>query len=90
MPIRSNAGRAIIDERKLTHYVLNPAHRRGRDKARIFKAALGNDRSNFARLIEQIRIAILAHEAVFLRRDRPGESAWDGTGSNRVDLRSRQ
>jgi hypothetical protein len=35
MPILRNARRAIIDERKLMAYVLNPVHPRGRDKARI-------------------------------------------------------
>jgi hypothetical protein len=35
MPILKNARRAIVDERKLTAYLLNPTHPRGRDKARI-------------------------------------------------------
>lgn len=67
-----NAHRALIDERKLVEYMLNPAHPRGRDKARLFKAALGYDRARSAHLIEEMRRAILTHEAVFLRRDQHG------------------
>lgn len=72
MPILENARRALIDQRKLTDYVLNPVHPRGRDKARIFKSSLGYDRASCAGLIEQIRRAILRHEAIFVRQDRYG------------------
>jgi hypothetical protein len=72
MPILRNARHAIIDERKLTDYLLSPTHRRGRDKARIFRSTLGYDRANRADLIEAIRRAILRHEAVFLRQDQYG------------------
>jgi filamentous hemagglutinin len=58
MPILRNARRAIIDERKLTDYVLSPSHPHGRDKARLFRSILGYDRAACADLIEQIRSAI--------------------------------
>lgn len=93
MAILQNAHKAIIDERKLIEYVLNPAHARGRDKARVFKARLGYDHTSYADLIAQIRRAIFSHEAVFLRQDRHGDhyrvdvtlqgpagSAWVRTG----------
>ncbi len=67
-----NARNAIIDERRLTAYVLSPTHPRGRDKARIFRSALGYDLANCGELIEQIRRAILKREAVFIRHDRYG------------------
>ena len=35
------ADHAEIDLRKLREYCLNPAHPRGRHKARVFRAALG-------------------------------------------------
>ena len=35
------AEHAFIDERKLVNYCLNPAHPRGRHKARVFSSALG-------------------------------------------------
>ncbi|MGH6921564.1 MAG: DUF6883 domain-containing protein [Geminicoccaceae bacterium] len=69
MPILRNARHAIIDERKLTNYVLSPTHPRGGDKARIFASTLGYDRASCAGLIEQIRRAILRHAAVFVRQD---------------------
>jgi hypothetical protein len=72
MPILRNARHAVIDERKLTDYVLNPAHPRGRDKARVFRSTLGYDRASRADLIEQIQRAILRYEAVFVRQDRYG------------------
>ncbi len=57
-----NADQAVVDLDKLRDYCLNPAHPRGRHKARVFAAALG----------------ITAHEAAWLRtaflraaRDRP-------------------
>jgi Domain of unknown function (DUF6883) len=73
---------AIIDERKLTAYVLSLTHARGRDKARIFRSTLGYDRASCADLIEQLRRAILKYEAVFVRQDRYGRpsddaSIWD-------------
>jgi hypothetical protein len=72
MSILRNARRAIIDERKLTDYVLSSIHPRGRDKARIFRSTLGYDRSSYADLIEQIRHGILRHQAVFMRQDEYG------------------
>jgi hypothetical protein len=55
MPILKNARQAIVDERKLIAYLLDPSHPRGRDKARIFKSALGYDRASGMGLIDQIR-----------------------------------
>jgi hypothetical protein len=95
MPILKNARQAIVDERKLMAYLLNPSHPRGRDKARIFKSALGYDRASRMGLIDQIRRAILKHEAVFLRQDRYGrhyrvdltlEGPRNGSGPNRMAL----
>jgi hypothetical protein len=64
MPLLQNADRAIIDERKIRDYLLNPWHARGAHKARMFAAALGYQRFDHARLISQIRRGILACEAV--------------------------
>jgi hypothetical protein len=50
-----NADRAIIDPRKLTDYALDPAHPTGGDKAKVFEAELGYNRSNAAELLQQIR-----------------------------------
>lgn len=64
-----NSDRALIDERKLIEYALNPDHARGGDKARQFAAALGYDRSNCDILVAQMRKALGAHEAVLVRQD---------------------
>jgi hypothetical protein len=36
-----NAEHAFVDIRKLTDYLLDPTHHRGRHKARVFRAAFG-------------------------------------------------
>ena len=41
MPALPNGDQAIVESEKLTGYVLNPAHRTGRNKARVFASALG-------------------------------------------------
>ncbi len=63
MPPLKNADRAIIDERKIRDYVLNPSHPRGRHKALVLRAATGLTRTHFADLIEQIRRGIMTNEA---------------------------
>ena len=66
MPILPNADRAIIDERKVRNYLLNPLHVRGGGQARMFAAALGYGRFDHGRLIERIKQAILQHEAALV------------------------
>ena len=46
MPALRNADSAVIDPRKLLDYILDPTNPQGRHKARVFKRALGCDRSN--------------------------------------------
>ena len=41
-----NGNRAVVDLEKLTDYCLNPAHLRGRHKARVFRAVLGISRQD--------------------------------------------
>lgn len=41
-----NGSGAQVDLRKLTDYVLNPQHPRGRNKARVFAAALNLERAD--------------------------------------------
>lgn len=65
MPILKNAAVAIIDPRKFVDYCLNPNSRQGRHKARLFKAVLGFDRSNYMSLIASVRQGILAEEAEY-------------------------
>jgi hypothetical protein len=66
MPILKNARVAIIEPDKLARYCLDLAHEDGRHKARVFKTALGFDRSNAGDLIRAIRTGIMAHEAEYI------------------------
>ena len=67
-----NADRAVIDARKLADYCLDPTHPRGRHKARVFRAALGIDRTDARWLQEQIAEALPDSEAVELEGDNFG------------------
>ena len=58
------AERAFVDERKLVHYCLNPAHPRGRNKARVFLSALGFTESSVPIVRAALLEAVLARDAV--------------------------
>lgn len=60
-----NAARAVINPEKFTRYCLGPLNRQGRHKARVFKAALGYDLSNYTDLISAIRDGILKRRAEY-------------------------
>ena len=64
--VLKNGRRAVVDPGKLTRYCLDPSHEDGRQKARVFKAALGFDQSNAADLIDAIRQGILTQRAEYL------------------------
>jgi hypothetical protein len=63
LPILPNAAAAVINPGKLTGYCLDPTSPGGRHKARVFKAALGFDLSNWRDLLSAIHQGILVHEA---------------------------
>jgi hypothetical protein len=73
MPALRNADVAVIDPRKLTRYCLDPGSRLGGHKARVFKSALGFDRSNHVGLLKAIRDGILIAEARPVGRTAHGE-----------------
>jgi hypothetical protein len=58
-----NADRAAVDVARLRDYSLNPAHGKGKHKARVFAAALGFTVADAGRLRDMIIAAILTHEA---------------------------
>ena len=66
MPILKNARIAIIEPAKLVDYCLDPHHEDGRHKARVFRAVLGFEQTNYADLIDAIRRGIMSHEAEWL------------------------
>jgi hypothetical protein len=61
-PLR-NAHRAVVDTRKIVDYALSPDNPVGRNKARVFAAALGFDRSNGHLLVDEIRRGVMASPA---------------------------
>jgi hypothetical protein len=66
-----NGDRAILDLRKLTDYCLNPAHPRGRHKARVFRDSLDRDRADASDLRARLLYAAANEAAAPL----PGD-AW--------------
>ncbi len=62
---------AMLDLQKIEDYCLNPIHPRGRHKARVFREALGIQRSDASWLRDVLLEAVPSGEAV---QDR--EDAW--------------
>lgn len=60
---------AILDIRKIEDYCLNPAHPRGRHKARVFRESLGLNRGDASWLSAQLLEAARSSEAVQLGAD---------------------
>jgi len=67
-----NCERAIVDLDKLTRYRLDPAHPRGRHKARVFRAALGIATESASVLHDALLRAAATEEMVPGRADRHG------------------
>lgn len=68
-----NHERAIFDLRKLADYCLDPAHPRGRHKARVFREALGIGRSDAAWLRRELLAALTDGDATELSADAFGQ-----------------
>ena len=63
MVILANAGRALINERKLRDYVLNPDHPVGGRKARVILATTGLGCGGHRAVADQVRSGILVNDA---------------------------
>jgi hypothetical protein len=68
-----NAERAQVDIRKLTHYLLNPDHATGSDKARIWFSALGITAEDAGRLSSYLLDAVRTNAAILGIRDHWGQ-----------------
>ena len=66
---------AILDIRKIEDYCLNSLHPRGRHKARVFREALGLQRSDASWLQDALLNAARVEEAVEIGADEWG-SRW--------------
>lgn len=53
------AAEAVLPEEKLAGYALDPAHPRGRHKARVFSSALGIEQENWRYLRDQLANGIV-------------------------------
>ena len=74
-----NSEQAIIDIRKIEDYCLSRTHPRGRHKARVFREALGIDRTD-ASWLRQCLLEAVRHSEAF-------ELATDAFGTRwRVDM----
>ena len=74
-----NSEQAIIDIRKIEDYCLRRTHPRGRHKARVFREALGINRTD-ASWLRQFLLAAVRHSEAF-------ELAADAFGTRwRVDV----
>ncbi len=68
-----NADHAVIDIRKLQDYTLNPGHRLGRHKARLFEALLGIHREDAAALRTILLEVVRAQDAELGALDAHGQ-----------------
>ena len=68
-----NYERAVIPRSKLEDYALNPAHRDGRHKARLFKSILGFEMTDWQKLEKIVLDELPYYEAVFSREDKWGK-----------------
>ena len=67
-----NGARAIVDIDKLRNYCLNPEHRRGRHKARVFEVSLGMTIEHAAELRAALLAAARDDDATPAERDEYG------------------
>jgi hypothetical protein len=59
-----NYERAVIPRSKLEGYALDPTHRDGRDKARLFRSILGFEKADWQKLEKAILDELPYHEAL--------------------------
>ncbi len=67
-----NAEHAVVDIDKLRKYCLNPEHRRGCHKARVFKSSLGITSEHAENLRKALLAAAMNSEAMPLEHDEYG------------------
>jgi hypothetical protein len=80
-----NCEQAIIDLRKLEDYCLSQAHRRGRDKATVFRHALGINQTDSRWLRQSLLEAVRGSDAIDLGSDQFGRLWRIDVGVTRHD-----
>ena len=69
-----NYKKAVTSERKFVDYSLNPYHVSGKNKASVYKAALGYTQENYHSLMNQIHNAVTSGKAslISMRKNEAG------------------
>lgn len=73
MKLAEFVAKIVIDERKLTHYVLNKDSPSGKHKAILFENVLGFTQNNYRGLLARIETGALLTEAIFHSEDKYGK-----------------
>ena len=68
-----NCEKAYVDDLKLIAYCLDPEHKVGKHKARVFQSVLGININNFYILKQAILEAALTQNAIFTNKIEYGE-----------------
>ncbi len=68
-----NADRAVVDIRKLRDYSLNPTHRTGKHKARVFATVLGMTADDAEALCDILLKAVREYDAEVRLKDSYGQ-----------------
>jgi hypothetical protein len=68
-----NYQKAVILRGKLKDYALNPVHKEGKHKARLFKSILGFEKADWQKLEKVILDELPYYEAVLTREDKWGK-----------------
>ena len=68
-----NYEKAFVDDAKLLDYCLDPEHKIGKHKARVFQSALGINLNNFFILKDAILDAVLTEEGRFTNKITQGD-----------------
>ena len=68
-----NSEQAVVDIIKIRDYCLNPEHRRGQYKARVFAAALGLTSEHAELLRQELLSAARTHQATPTEQDNYGQ-----------------
>lgn len=61
------AAEAVVEDRKVVDYLLNPKHERGRHKARVFSSALGITAEDWAYLKAALEVGVRTAPIVAIR-----------------------
>ncbi|MEO1289393.1 MAG: DUF6883 domain-containing protein [Chloroflexota bacterium] len=73
MPKIPNAENAYVDERKLTEYILNQEHPKGRHKAKVFESKLGLTKQDADLLVDALLKAVQNYDALLKNNDNYGQ-----------------